>query len=94
MPYKSDDSWVCRHLREAPFIHNTWSGSPASAIVEGEKAAIATEKLYNGQVCCHHGEPAVGRKLLETAKGRDVYIYPDNDEPGFALLASYQAFKS
>jgi len=53
-------------------------------IVEGEKAAMAAEQIYSGQVCCHHGGAKGWDKTdWSIIYGREVYIYPDNDDVGF-----------
>ena len=90
-PYtKVDDSWVCRRPDgKLPLYITPGRGESLPVlVVEGEKAAIATEKLYNGQVCCHHGGAKGWEKTdWKQLYGRDVYIYPDNDEPGFAFAS-------
>ena len=57
-------------------------------IVEGEKAAIAAEQIYAGQVACHHGGCKGWDKTdWSSIYGRQVYIYPDNDEAGLMFAA-------
>ena len=54
-------------------------------IVEGEKAAIAAAKIlpdYN-VVSWMGGSNAADRVNWSQLKGRDVIIWPDNDQPGF-----------
>ena len=52
-------------------------------LCEGEKAAIAAEQIYAGQVACHHGGCQGWNKTdWSPIYGRQVYIYPDNDEAG------------
>ena len=56
-------------------------------IVEGEKAAIAAEQIYAGQVACHHGGCKGWDKTdWSSIYGRQVYIYPDNDEAGLMFM--------
>ena len=55
-------------------------------LVEGEKAAIAAEKIYEGQVACHHGGVSGWSKTdWSPLFGRDVFIFPDNDDAGFGF---------
>ena len=57
-------------------------------LVEGEKAAIAAEQIYAGQVACHHGGCKGWDKTdWSSIYGRQVYIYPDNDEAGLVFAA-------
>lgn len=57
-------------------------------LVEGEKAAIAAEQIYSGQVACHHGGCKGWDKTdWSSIYGRQVYIYPDNDEAGLVFAA-------
>jgi hypothetical protein len=52
-------------------------------LCEGEKAAIAAEQIYAGQVACHHGGCQGWNKTdWSPIYGRQVYIYPDKDEAG------------
>lgn len=64
-------------------------------IVEGEKAAMAAEQIYKGQVVCHHGG-AKGWDKTDWSKiyGREVYIYPDNDAVGFDFANSLSKYLS
>ena len=52
-------------------------------INEGEKALIACEKLYDGDSVTWHGGTN-GWKNCDWSPiyGKEVYIFPDNDEPG------------
>lgn len=56
-------------------------------IVEGEKTADAANKLLNkeGMICLTWlgGASATARTDWSPLNGRDVVIWPDNDEPGF-----------
>jgi putative DNA primase/helicase len=53
-------------------------------VVEGEKSADAAEKLFPDHVVttCMHGAGSVDKADLSPMYGRDVFSWPDNDEPG------------
>ena len=52
-------------------------------INEGEKATVASEKLWHGDsVTWHGGVNAWQKSDWSPVKGREVIIFPDNDDPG------------
>ena len=55
-------------------------------IVEGEKTADAAQAYFPHRVALtwSGGSNAVGKADVSTLHGRNVIIWPDNDEPGFA----------
>lgn len=55
-------------------------------IVEGEKSANAASQLFLDHVVVTtmHGAKSPDKSDLTQLKGRDVFIWPDNDEPGQA----------
>lgn len=86
-PYckQPDGSWVCKRPDGKLPLYVTPDRSKEHPVllVEGEKAAMAAEHIYEHQVVCHHG----GCKGWEKTDwspifGRDVYIFPDKDEAG------------
>ena len=51
---------------------------------EGEKAMRGAESIYDGDVCTWHGGATGWNKTdWSSIYGRDVWIWPDNDEAGF-----------
>lgn len=52
-------------------------------VVEGEKAADAAQARFPGYVCITSGSASSSRKAdLNPLQGRNIVIWPDNDEPG------------
>lgn len=87
-PYckQSDNTWIKkRPTGDLPlYLTPGRDTSKPVLLTEGEKAATYAEKLWDGQVACHHGGVTGWRKTdWSPLFGRKVYIYPDNDEPGF-----------
>jgi hypothetical protein len=62
-------------------------------LCEGEKAAIAAEQIYAGQVACHHGGCQGWNKTdWSPIYGRQVYIYPDKDEAGLKFAEDISTY--
>ncbi|SBW05786.1 conserved hypothetical protein [uncultured delta proteobacterium] len=55
-------------------------------LVEGEKTADAAQRYfpYHAALTWSGGSNAVGKADFSPLQGREVIIWPDNDEPGFA----------
>ena len=62
-------------------------------LVEGEKAALAASEIYQHQVACHHGGCKGWDKTdWSSIYGRQVYIYPDNDEAGLMFAEEISTY--
>ena len=82
---KRDDLWYMKRPENLMPLYLTKDRSEDKPVLlcEGEKAAIAAEQIYAGQVACHHGGCKGWDKTdWSSIYGRQVYIYPDNDEAG------------
>ena len=89
-PYsKRGDLWYMKRPEGLmPLYLSDRSSEKPVLLVEGEKAAIAAEQIYAGQVACHHGGCKGWDKTdWSSIYGRQVYIYPDNDEAGLVFAA-------
>ena len=86
---KRGDLWYMKRPEGLmPLYLSDRSSEKPVLLVEGEKAAIAAEQIYAGQVACHHGG-CKGWDKTDWSRiyGRQVYIYPDNDEAGLVFAA-------
>ena len=81
---KRGDLWYMKRPEGLmPLYLSDRSSDKPVLLVEGEKAALAAEQIYAGQVACHHGGCKGWDKTdWSSIYGRQVYIYPDNDEAG------------
>lgn len=81
---KRGDLWYMKRPEGLmPLYLSDRSSDKPVLLVEGEKSAIAAEQIYAGQVACHHGGCKGWDKTdWSSIYGRQVYIYPDNDEAG------------
>ncbi len=90
-PYsKRGDLWYMKRPEGLMPLYLTKDRSEDKPLLlcEGEKAAIAAEQIYAGQVACHHGGCKGWDKTdWSSIYGRQVYIYPDNDEAGLVFAA-------
>lgn len=90
-PYsKRGDLWYMKRPEGLMPLYLTKDRSEDKPLLlcEGEKAAIAAEQIYAGQVACHHGGCKGWDKTdWSPIYGRQVYIYPDNDEAGLVFAA-------
>ena len=58
-------------------------------ITEGEKAAVAAFCAGLSSATWRGGTSAVGHAVFDTIRGRDVILWPDNDDPGrYAMNAA------
>tara|TARA_Y100000592_G_scaffold17907_1_gene27191 strand:- start:1993 stop:3897 length:1905 start_codon:yes stop_codon:yes gene_type:complete len=89
-PYckQPDGSWVCKRPDGKLPLYVTPDRSKQHPVllVEGEKSAMAAEHIYEHQVVCHHGGCKGWEKTdWSPLYGREVLIFPDNDEAGFGF---------
>jgi hypothetical protein len=86
---KRGDLWYMKRPEGLmPLYLSDRSDDKPVLLVEGEKAAIAAEQIYAGQVACHHGGCKGWDKTdWSCIYGKQVYIYPDNDEAGLVFAA-------
>ena len=93
---QEDGSWILARP-EAPlpiYLSDVNTEGPV-LIVEGEKAMRGAEKLFQGQVCCHHGGVnnwKEGKSDWTPIYGRKVFIWPDNDEAGLKFATELKAY--
>lgn len=85
LPYsRRGDIWVNKRPEgQLPIKVEERSPKKPVLIVEGEKALQGAMKIYDGDCCCHHGGVS-GWKNSDWSPlyGRDIFIYPDNDDAG------------
>lgn len=80
-----DSSWSMKRPDGLlPIYYTNNAPDKPLMICEGEKAMRGSEAIYNGDSCTWHG----GVNSWEKADwspifGRDVWVFPDNDEAGF-----------
>ncbi len=77
-------SWLLKRPEgKMPIYLSEGSDEEQIIINEGEKAAKGCEKLYKGISCCWHGG-VNGWNSSDWSPifGRNITIWPDNDEPG------------
>jgi len=86
---KRGDLWYMKRPEGLmPLYLSDRSDDKPVLLVEGEKATIAAEQIYAGQVACHHGGCKGWDKTdWSCIYGKQVYIYPDNDEAGLVFAA-------
>ena len=93
---QEDGSWILARP-EAPlpiYLSNRDPEGPV-LIVEGEKAMKGAERLFEGQVCCHHGGVnnwQEGKSDWTPIYGRTVLIWPDNDDAGLKMATELKAY--
>ena len=72
------------------YVTNRKPNEPV-VIVEGEKAMLGGEAIYDGDICCHHGGVSNWQNCdWSKLKDRKVYIFPDNDEQGKKMSTDLQ----
>ena len=94
-PYsRRGDLWYMKRPEGLmPLYLSDRSSEKPVLLVEGEKAAIAAEQIYAGQVACHHGGCKGWDKTdWSSIYGRQVYIYPDNDEAGLVFAEEISTY--
>lgn len=80
--------WKCKHHPSPRPLYNLdklarWSSAPV-IVVEGEKKVEAAERLFPEHVatCSSGGSNAADKTDWSPCAGRDIVIWPDNDEAG------------
>lgn len=97
-PFSKQDngSWIlARPEAPLPIYLSDGDTEGPVLIVEGEKAMLGAENLYQGQVCCHHGGVnnwKEGKSDWTPIYGRKVLIWPDNDEAGLKFATELKAY--
>ena len=91
---KRGDLWYMKRPEGLmPLYLSDKSSNKPVLLVEGEKAALAAEQIYAGQVACHHGGCKGWDKTdWSSIYGRQVYIYPDNDEAGLMFAQEISTY--
>tara|TARA_Y100001972_G_scaffold21402_1_gene25448 strand:+ start:19 stop:1863 length:1845 start_codon:yes stop_codon:yes gene_type:complete len=90
--HKVNNEWLMqRPSGKLPiYVSNRKPNEPV-VIVEGEKAMLGGEAIYDGDICCHHGGVSNWQNCdWSKLKDRKVYIFPDNDEQGKKMSAELQ----
>lgn len=97
-PFSKQDngSWIlARPEAPLPIYLSDGDTEGSVLIVEGEKAMLGAAKLFQGQVCCHHGGVnnwKEGKSDWTPIYGRKVLIWPDNDEAGLKFATELKAY--
>ena len=93
---QEDGSWIlARPEAPLPIYLSDGDTEGPVLIVEGEKAMLGAAKLFQGQVCCHHGGVnnwKEGKSDWTPIYGRKVFIWPDNDEAGLKFATELKAY--
>lgn len=93
---QEDGSWIlARPEAPLPIYLSDGDTEGPVLIVEGEKAMLGAENLFQGQVCCHHGGVnnwKEGKSDWTPIYGRKVLIWPDNDEAGLKFATELKAY--
>ena len=93
---QEDGSWIlARPEAPLPIYLSDGDTEGSVLIVEGEKAMLGAAKLFQGQVCCHHGGVnnwKEGKSDWTPIYGRKVLIWPDNDEAGLKMATELKAY--
>jgi 5S rRNA maturation endonuclease (ribonuclease M5) len=90
--HKVNNEWLMRRPEgKLPIYVSDRKPTEPVVIVEGEKAMLGGEAIYDGDVCCHHGGVSNWQNCDWSAlKDRKVYIFPDNDEQGKKMSTELQ----
>lgn len=85
-----DGSWSLKRPEgKLPIYYTDKANHKPIIISEGEKAMRGAEAIYDGDVCTWHGGVNSWEKADWTPiYGREVWIWPDNDEAGFKCANS------
>ena len=89
---KIGNEWLMRRPEgKLPIYVSDRKPTEPVVIVEGEKAMLGGEAIYDGDICCHHGGVSNWQNCDWSAlKDRKVYIFPDNDEQGKKMSTELQ----
>lgn len=89
--FKGVSGWHAKHpIAPRPLYGLDKLSKPTRVVIcEGEKAADAAQKLFPDLVCMSWpgGTNSVSSADWTALKGRDVIVWPDNDEPGTKAAA-------
>ncbi len=90
--HKVNNEWLMRRPEgKLPIYVSDRKPTEPVVIVEGEKAMLGGEAIYDGDICCHHGGVSNWQNCDWSAlKDRKVYIFPDNDEQGKKMSTDLQ----
>ena len=90
--HKVNNEWLMRRPEgKLPIYVSDRKPTEPVVIVEGEKAMLGGEAIYDGDICCHHGGVSNWQNCDWSAlKDRKVYIFPDNDEQGKKMSTELQ----
>jgi 5S rRNA maturation endonuclease (ribonuclease M5) len=90
--HKVNNEWLMRRPEgKLPIYVSDRKPTEPVVIVEGEKAMLGGEAIYDGDICCHHGGVSNWQNCDWSAlKDRKVYIFPDNDEQGKKMSSDLQ----
>lgn len=84
MLHAAGKDWVYGkgQVRFPPYRFAHWKNSPIVFLVEGEKCVEAAESLGAMATCIPGGAKAWTADWAKWFDGKEVFIVPDNDEPG------------
>ena len=90
--HKINNDWLLRRPQgKLPIYVSNRKPTEPVIIVEGEKAMLGGEAIYDGDVCCHHGGVSNWQNCdWSPLKDRKAYIFPDNDEAGKKMSSELQ----
>lgn len=78
-----DNKWILKRPEGKLPIYLTGKNTNYVIITEGEKAMLAAEKIFDHDVCCHHGGVGNYKNCdWSLLKDRNILIWPDNDTAG------------
>jgi len=89
-PYHWDGGWVAGDPAGLlPLFHLDQMALRPEAhllVTEGEKSALAAEKLFKGlvSITSSHGANSAAKTDWGAVKGRHIIVWPDNEQPGKA----------
>ena len=93
---QDDGTWILsRPKAPLPIYLSDREAEGPVLVVEGEKAMRGAEKLFTGQVCCHHGGVnnwKEGKSDWTPIYGRKVLIWPDNDDAGQKMATELKGY--
>ena len=81
----TDGTWALKRPKGLmPLYFKNKNKDKPILISEGEKATLGAEKIYEGDCATWHGGVNSWKKTdWSPIFGRDVWVFPDNDEAGF-----------
>ena len=79
---RADGSWGLGGIERVPYRLEKLHSSRFAAIVEGEKDVLTLERIGMVATCNNGGAGNFKSELAQYFAGKDVAIFPDNDDPG------------